>query len=168
MVFGPRGFGESKLALRDQLEFLVNILRIRFRNSAEFIRFAAVGTSGVLVNMLVYLILTRGAGIRLEIAAPIAIELSLLWNFFCNSVWTFRHRNASPWPNRLARFHLVTAAAATVNYVLLIVLVKTLHISDVLANLIGIAAGALINYSANSLWTWRHVSKPGTPQEVGN
>jgi putative flippase GtrA len=67
----------------------------------------------------------------------------------------------------------VTLPAAIVNYVLLIVLARTLGISDIVANLIGIAAGALINYSANSLWTWNQVSKletpqAETPQEVSN
>jgi putative flippase GtrA len=114
--------------------------------------------------MFVYLMLTRRAHLGLGLAAPIAIELSLLWNFVGYRSWTLRHRNASPWPNRLTRFHLVTLPAAIVNYVLLIVLARMLGISDIVANLIGIAAGALINYSANSLWTWNQVSKLETPQ----
>jgi dolichol-phosphate mannosyltransferase len=32
IVFGTRDYGESKLALRDQTEFVVNLLRLRFRN----------------------------------------------------------------------------------------------------------------------------------------
>jgi dolichol-phosphate mannosyltransferase len=150
IVFGARRHGESKLALRDQLEFLVNIFRIRFRKSAEFIRLALAGTSVVIVNMVTYFDLTRGAGVRLELAAPVAIEVSLLWSFLCNSGWTLRHRNASPWPNRLARFHLVTLVGGMVNYVLLVLLATTVGIPDVLANLIGIAAGALVNYSAQA------------------
>jgi dolichol-phosphate mannosyltransferase len=38
IVFRPRFHGKSKLALRDQLEFIVNIAKMRFRKSEEFIK----------------------------------------------------------------------------------------------------------------------------------
>jgi dolichol-phosphate mannosyltransferase len=34
IVFGKRGYGESKLALRDQIEFIINLFRLRFRTIA--------------------------------------------------------------------------------------------------------------------------------------
>ena len=84
-----------------------------------------------------------------------------MWNFVHNSAWTFRQRDSSPWPSRLVRFHLVTLAAGAVNYSILVLLVRGLGIPDLLANLVGIAAGALVNYSANSLWTWRQIPVEG-------
>ncbi|MBP7148127.1 MAG: glycosyltransferase family 2 protein [Acidobacteria bacterium] len=168
MVFAARAHGESKLALRDQLEFLANIVRIRFRRSTEFVKFCVVGGSGVLVNMGAYVALTRKAGLPLEGASPLAIELSILWNFLCNNSWTFRGRAArSGFLGKLARFHVVSAAAALANYLLLLALVHLFGVWDVLANLVGIAVGTVFNFSMNSLWTWRGLGEQTPPAGDG-
>ncbi len=163
MVFRPRAHGQSKLALRDQLEFLLNVGRLRFRRSQEFLRFLAVGLAGVFVNMALYLALTRLAGLRMEAASPIAIEASILSNFALHSAWTFRDRPAGRLPARLGRFHLVALLAAAVNYGVLLGLVRWLGMHDALANLLGIGAGTLVNYAANSAWTWRRAAPTGEP-----
>lgn len=40
----------------------------------EFVKFAIVGRSGILVNMGLLFLLTRYFSVRLEIASPMAIE----------------------------------------------------------------------------------------------
>ncbi len=42
MVFGARIHGRSKLSLADQVEFLLNVFRIRFRRSEEFLELRTV------------------------------------------------------------------------------------------------------------------------------
>ena len=64
----------------------------RRRNIAEFIKFCAVGGSGVGVNLGIYALLTRGVDLTPAIASPIAIEISLLSNFLLNEHWTFSAR----------------------------------------------------------------------------
>jgi dolichol-phosphate mannosyltransferase len=158
--FPDRVHGESKLSFRDQVEFLLNIAKIRFRKSEEFIKFCVVGGSGVFVNMGIYLLITRMMGLPYYIASPIAIELSILWNFTWNNFWTFKKREASvSWMQRLIRFHVVAGVAGLVNYAVLLGLVSGLEVWDVLANLIGIALGTLVNYFMNSLWTWKEIKK---------
>lgn len=114
-----------------------------------------MGGSGVLVNMGLLYILTRYFALRLEIASPIAIEVSILSNFTLNNLWTFRKRNTHVtfW-NRLIRYHLVTGLAGAVNYLVLLLLVKQFGIHDMISNLVGILIGTIITYSLNSLWTW--------------
>jgi dolichol-phosphate mannosyltransferase len=111
----------------------------------EFIKFAFVGGSGVLVNMGLLFILTRYFSLRLEIASPIAIEVSILSNFTLNNLWTFRKRNTHVtfW-NRLLRYHLVTGLAGAVNYLVLLLLVNQFGMHDMLSNLIGILIGTII------------------------
>ena len=130
--------------------------RLKSRKFEEFFKFAVVGGSGVLVNMGLLYVLTRFLGLRLEIASVIAIEVSILSNFTLNNLWTFRKRDTHvPFWSRLLRYHLVTGLAGVVNYLVLLLLVKALGWHDMLSNLIGIAIGTIINYSLNSLWTWR-------------
>ena len=122
----------------------------------EFIKFAFVGGSGVVVNMGLLYILTRLLDLRLEIASPIAIEVSILTNFTLNNMWTFSKRDTHvPFWSRLFRYHLVTGLAGGVNYLILLLLVRSFGLHDMISNLIGILVGTIITYSLNSLWTWR-------------
>jgi dolichol-phosphate mannosyltransferase len=131
-------------------------VNIKSKRLEELIKFGIVGGSGVLVNMGLLFVLTRYLSVRLEIASVIAIETSILSNFFLNNLWTFSKRDTHvPFWVRLFRYHLVTGLAGIVNYLVLLLLVKTLGLHDMLSNLIGIAIGTIINYSLNSLWTWR-------------
>ena len=90
-------------------------------------------------------ILTRFLSVRLEIASAIAIEVSILSNFFLNNLWTFKKRKTHvPFWSRLLRYHLVTGLAGIVNYLVLIFLVRTFGLHDMLSNLIGIVIGTFI------------------------
>ncbi len=64
----------------------------RRRSVVEFIKFCAVGGSGVGVNLGIYALLTRWLNIDPAVASPIAIEISLLTNFLLNERWTFVER----------------------------------------------------------------------------
>jgi dolichol-phosphate mannosyltransferase len=160
IIFSARLYGESKLSFRDQLEFLTNLGRIRFRKSHDFVRFCVTGTSGVVVNMGGYILLTRLLGTSMEIASPIAIETSVLSNFFLYNAWGFLkgvERHESYRIGKLIRFHTVAAFGAVVNYSLLLLLVRMFGWWDTLANLGGILVGTLLNYCMNSVWTWKEV-----------
>jgi len=166
MTFRGRTHGESKLTSRDLVEFLVNVVKLRLRQSEEFIRFALVGLSGLLVNLGSYVLLTRKIGFGIALACPIAIELSILSNYFLNDVWTFKYRRVTiPVYRRLFRFHVVAALAGSLNYLVFLILVYLMHVYDILANVIGISIGMLINYSLNSIWTW-HQSRPMSDSTV--
>ena len=131
-------------------------MKITSKRLEELIKFGIVGGSGVLVNMGLLFVLTRYFSVRLEIASAIAIEVSILSNFSLNNLWTFKKRDTHvPFWTRLLRYHLVTGLAGLVNYLVLLLLVKNFGLHDMLSNLIGILIGTFINYSLNSLWTWR-------------
>ncbi|OHB65476.1 MAG: hypothetical protein A2Y76_01810 [Planctomycetes bacterium RBG_13_60_9] len=159
MVFHRRAHGQSKLTLRDQVEFLANVARLRIRRSEEFIKFILVGLSGIFVNLGFYLLFQRKIGLPFALASPPAIELSILWNFFLNNAWTFRNRRTGvSLRSRLLRFHAVAGLAGVANYGTFLTLVSGLHVYDVLANLAGIGVGVLINYFINSIWTWHELT----------
>lgn len=167
IIFRDRKHGESKLSLRDQMEFLLNIPRLRFNRSRVFVKFCIVGVSGVLVNMGIYAGLTRLLGVSMEFASPVAIELSILSNFALNHRWTFKWRQTtSSWRRKLLQFHLVSSVAAVVNYSVLLGLVKMFGVWDITANLAGIAAGTVINYGMNSLWTWKNAPNENSDEET--
>jgi len=168
MTFRGSRHEKSKLTLRSQVEFLLNVVKLRFRQSEEFIKFTLVVLSGVPVNLGRYVLLTRKIGIDIAPASPIAIELSILSNYFLNDVWTFEYRRVTiPIYRRLFRFHAVAALAGLLNYLAFLTLVYYIHVYDILANVIGISTGILVNYSLNSIWTW-HTSSPMLDSTVGS
>ena len=154
--FSSRQGGDSKLALRDQIEFLLNIPRLGFRNLEDFMKYSLVGVSGVFVNLGLYLFLTRYYEISELVAPLIAIESALISNFILNNFWTFGKRITQ---NRIrvkfVKFHLVSGFSALINYSAFLTLFLVFGLYDILANLIGIGLAAIVNYLINSNWTWK-------------
>ncbi len=154
--FSSRQGGDSKLALRDQMEFLLNIPRLGFRNLEDFMKYSLVGVSGVFVNLGLYLFLTRYYEISELVAPLIAIESALISNFILNNFWTFGKRiTQSRIRVKFAKFHLVSGFSALINYSAFLTLFLVFGLYDILANLIGIGLAAIVNYLINSNWTWK-------------
>ena len=154
--FSSRQGGDSKLALRDQIEFLLNIPRLGFRNLEDFIKYSLVGVSGVFVNLGLYLFLTRYYEISELVAPLIAIESALISNFILNNFWTFGKRiTQSRIRVKFVKFHLVSGFSALINYSAFLTLFLVFGLYDILANLIGIGLAAIVNYLINSNWTWK-------------
>lgn len=123
--------------------------------NSRLLKFCVVGGSGVVVNMGVLYLLTEYFRIPYYIASLIAIELSILSNFFLNHIWTWKDRVGSLWV-KLLRYHVGVAGTAFLfNYILLIILTGWLGIYYLLSNLIGITAGTILNYLVNDRWTFK-------------
>ena len=85
--------------------------------SSKFLKFCAVGASGVLVNLGV-LALLRAYGVRSSFASAWAIEVSIVSNFIVNELWTFRdQRDEGTMLTRAGRFQLVSFVGASIQWV---------------------------------------------------
>jgi dolichol-phosphate mannosyltransferase len=155
--FIDRKKGESKLRFSDILEFAFNVWWIRLQSSRTFIKFAIVGTSGVLVN-LGFFTLFLMLEMNKYIASPIAIELSIIWNFLLNNYWTFRWRKTSSRTRiRGLKFNLVSILALGLSYGTFVILsIAFPDIMPQIHQLIGIVPATLVNYFLNTYWTFRH------------
>jgi len=154
--FSSRKGGDSKLALRDQIEFLLNIPRLGFRNTKDFIKYSLVGISGVFVNLGLYTLLTRYYEVSELLAPLISIETALISNFILNNFWTFGKRTThSRIRVKFLKFHLASGFSALINYSVFLALFLVFQLHDILANLLGIALAAIVNYLINSNWTWK-------------
>lgn len=156
--FIDREHGESKLRLSDIYEFARNVWWIRLHNSSTFLKFSMVGASGVVVNLGVFTLLMM-AGMNKYIASPVAIEMSIIWNFFLNNYWTFRRRKTTDRTRvKGLKFNLVSVLSLGMSYLTFVAL--TVAFPDVapqIHQLIGIVPATLANYFLNSYWTFRHV-----------
>ncbi len=156
IIFEQRQFGISKLQFKDQVEFLLNVPKIRFQQHKEWIKFCIVGSLGVVVNLAVYIILTRQLALNAYMASAIAIELSIISNFILNDRWTFNAKsNTNSLFKRFILFHLVSALGGAINYGIFYAILTYSTLFDVLAQCIGILGGVLVNYNLNAMVTWR-------------
>jgi dolichol-phosphate mannosyltransferase len=153
--FVDRTAGESKLGLGDIIEFVLNAAAIRMTSMATFIKFCIVGASGVAVNLGVFALL-MSLGLNKYLASPLAIEVSILWNFMLNHKWTFRLRKTKHKTHvKGLRFNLVSLLALCISYGTFWGVTQAYpHLSSYLAQLAGIVPATLVNYFCNAYWTF--------------
>jgi dolichol-phosphate mannosyltransferase len=177
-VFVARERGESKLSSKTQIDYLKHLYSLMKRTGEilRFVKFAAVGASGVGVNFGLFFVLTRFAGFSAQdslfsvslgsldlnvtrdfLAQAIAIEASIVSNFTLNDLFTFRdRRGAGGWfVSRLLKFNVVSLAGAGVQIGVYALLFHAIGIYDLVSHLAGIAIATLWNYLLNSWWTWK-------------
>jgi len=159
--FVDRTAGDSKLGLRDIIEFVVNAWWIRFQSSRTFIKFAIVGASGVIVN-LAFFTLFLALGINKYLASPLAVELSIISNFMLNNYWTFRWRKTGERTRvKGLKFNAVSFLSLGASYSTFVALsIAFPSAPPQIHQLIGIVPATFVNYFLNSYWTFREKNKP--------
>lgn len=116
-------------------------------------KFSLVGLSGIVVNQGTLAFLHQAFQVNLKIAGIIAIELSIISNFLLNNFWTWKEGKSRGFIQRFAKYHLVTLVSGAINYAILLAL-TSLNINYLMANLLGIAVGMVINFIINHNWTF--------------
>lgn len=154
--FTDRTVGDSKLGLSDIIEFILAAWWIRLRSLKTFLRFGAVGASGVVVNLAFFTLLLHFK-VNKFLASPIAIEISILSNFLLNNFWTFKHRRTR---DRIRikglKFNMVSLVSLVVSYGTFIALGALFpSTAPQWHQLIGIVPATLVNYFFNAYWTFR-------------
>jgi dolichol-phosphate mannosyltransferase len=121
------------------------------------LRFAVVGLSGVVVNQGLLMLLHGGFGAPLLLSSIIAIEISILTNFLLNHTWTWRLPLREPGLiRRVVQYHAAAVMAAFAgNVIILMGAVELFGIDYRIANLVGIAVGTVINFTASEVWIFR-------------
>jgi putative flippase GtrA len=123
----------------------------------RFFKFAIVGGLGTIVNEAVYVFSSKAIPIAVSLA--LAIEVSLVFNFVLNDIWTFRDKRNGSFMKRLAKFHGSSYLGNVVQYlVAIILLIYFLHeqsvITLLLTNFIGIVAGFLVRFVTSLKYVW--------------
>ncbi|QLG60709.1 GtrA family protein [Halorarum salinum] len=134
-------------------------------------QFVSVGVAGATVETLVVAVLTAGvlAGLAVAPLAAKAVgaEASITLMFLLNDRYTFSGEGAAGLAavgRRWARSHLVRLGGLTVAFVVLWLLTARTDVSLVVAgadfwptvaNAVGIGTGMVLNYVAESVFTWR-------------
>lgn len=152
--------------MSDGIAGLVSRQVVALGSSERAGRFLAVGLVGFGVDTGTVLALTSQLGVYRGSAKLVGAELAIVVMFLLNENWTFADHGAAgrlAFVNRLAKSNLVRmggVAVATVLFVVISGLDVRLPVGGealwlTVSNAIGIAAGFLVNYTAETLFTWR-------------
>lgn len=163
-AFDARTAGQSKLTMRQNLEYLRHLSRLltAHPDDLRFLRFALVGASGILVNTAVLWTLASRLGIYYVFAGAAAIATATTWNFLLNDAFTWRDRRStsrSRVVTRYLQYWAVTGVGSGLHLLILYAL-TTLGVPYLISNLAGIGAAVAWNYRTNARWTWKSTEQP--------
>ena len=114
----------------------------------RWLKFNAVGSLGILVQLGILAALTWGAAVDYLLATALAVEAAIIHNFFWHEHFTWRDRwSAGGSLGRFLRFNLTTGAFSIFgNVVLMKVFTGILDIPYLLANGLSITTCSLVNF----------------------
>ena len=168
--FRARHAGVSKATLRQGFDYLAHMLSLFWYvpSAGRFWKFALVGTSGVLVNMVTLIVLAEVFDAHKVIAWMFAVGLSILSNFLLNNAFTWRdirHSSRIHFFLRGVLAYPVAVMGIGANFAVWYPLVK--YVSDAfpyyaIFNLLGIIAGTSVNFILSS----RLVFRPSMPRTI--
>jgi dolichol-phosphate mannosyltransferase len=162
ITFENRTQGQSKLTLKEQIQFVLHLIRLyehRYRAWMQLLQFVFVGSTGVLVNMISF------AFLRLALppftgqentAWGMAIWIAMSWNFLLNRQVTFRDSRTRSMPVQYVLFCLSCLMGAMINWLTFVLLRNLFELFDehwYLAAIAGIVAGTAFNFALSK----RHV-----------
>ena len=160
--FRPRLHGESKLDSLVAVEYLGLLLAKLSgdRLSIRFVLFALVGASGLVVHLAALRTLLDMSHIGFDWgfdwAQMLAAYVAMTWNFALNNQLTYRDRRLGGWRalKGLVSFYAVCSMGAIAN----IGVASWIYGNEPiwwLAGTAGALMGAVFNYAASSIFTWR-------------
>ena len=118
-------------------------------------KFCAVGISGYVVNLAVYVVLLEWAGLHYAVAAAGSFLVAVANNYTWNRLWTFKGDRGHVAYQGL-RFLIVSTLALGANLVVLHLLVQA-GAGEILGQAIAIVLVTPLNFVGNKLWSFRRL-----------
>jgi dolichol-phosphate mannosyltransferase len=157
-VFGVRRKGVSKLDEVAVLEYFMLLIDKLFGRwvPARFLMFAFIGSLGLVTHMTV-LATALAIGVSFVVAQSVATLIAIAGNFILNNILTYRDRRIKgfgPILRGLLSFYAVCLVGAVAN----VGIANFMFVQSYawwISGLCGVLVGAVWNYAASSVVTWR-------------
>jgi putative flippase GtrA len=139
------------------LAYLKESLVTNGRTGNQFLRFSLVGSSGVVVNLVVYTLAIYAFHLHYLPAATLSFLVAMTNNFLLNRHWTFKTHGSSDrgFGGQYFKYFLVTFFGYGVNMALLWVFIDGLHWHKVYSQLVAILVTTLSNFIGSKLWAFK-------------
>lgn len=140
----------------------------------RFLKFAVVGCSGLVVNVVVFetfiaLLTNVDIETRIVIANAIGVLVSIFTNFMLNDKWTWADRAKVSFSRRLIRYYAAASIAAAIQMFVTWASFKLVwsdaptvvldhDVGPTVSLLTGIGCGMVVNFLASHLWAFKEQS----------
>ena len=116
----------------------------------KWLRFNAIGTMGVGVQLFLLFLLTRLLHIHYVIATLLAVECAIIHNFFWHQQWTWKENATQTKMDALRRFLKFNTSSGTVSLVgnvgITAALMQVVHLPLMICNILAIGACNIANF----------------------
>ena len=169
--FATRGSGESKLDGAVLWEFVILLIDKKLHGwvPARFVLFCLVGLSGVVAHLVVLGVLFNGLGAPFSTSQAVATFMAMTSNFAINNAVTYRDRQlrGMQWIKGWISFCLLCGLGVAANVGVATVIFER-QSSWWIAGVAGAVIGAVWNYVASSVFTWRHSRSKSNSRRLSN
>jgi putative flippase GtrA len=120
-------------------------------------RFAIVGAVAAGLQTLLLGGFVEYAGVHYLLAATIAIEITIVFQYILNNLWTFRAVKNTGWGeylHGLVKTNVVRGSAIPIQLGVLYGIVTWSGIAYLIANVIAILVSGVYRYVLDARWTW--------------
>lgn len=156
--FADRCHGESKLNFREQWLYLQHLIRLydfRYPEFSRFVRFGAVGATGLVVDLLCFRMLIPAFGFA--VSRAFAIWIAMSWNYAINRRITFADSSQEASPKEYLGFCTSCLLGAGLSWSASMAMVQSSGLMadyPAAAALVGTMAGAVVNYALCRVWVF--------------
>lgn len=149
---------EYKANGKVEMTEMFNIEKFIRNNWNNLYKFASVGATGAIVNLVLLWALTSYGHVYYLASAVIAIEISIIWNFILNTKITFKYkfvdRNSTIYA--LIKYHLTSLFGSLINLSVLFILTEFFKSHYLISEFIAIMLAFGFNYLISANYVWRN------------
>ncbi|MFM9161018.1 MAG: glycosyltransferase [Dolichospermum sp.] len=172
-IFRERTEGESKVTWKEYIEYIQHLIRLRLSTGrigkisqkvnfpfGRFLRFGAVGFSGVFVDLTIFHLMRTVINLGLTRSTILSAEVAILNNFLWNDLWTFgdisrKQTGKRQRFKRFLKFNIVCLAGIIIQTLVVNFLYNNVGMNQYIAKLIAIAVATIWNFWVNLKLSWR-------------
>lgn len=166
--FTERNSGSSKVNFKDVLEFIYQSYKLN-RNAPiqKFVRFGLVGICGTFFNLVILILLVNFMHFNALLAVLVAIEGSIIFNFFLNHIYTFKGYGSYPFQTKkenlsiiflkLKKYNLGALGGAIISYITFVLFFKIIHFQYIFADIFSILIAMTWNYWISTHYVWKTI-----------
>lgn len=151
--FKERFSGESKLNIKEQLNYLVHLHRLykfKFTHLMQMFEFALIGSLGMIIDLFIVYMTYGILSMNFRIARACGFTLALTFNFILNRKITFKSNGNGRILKQYAGFFIVCLLGLAVNWTISVMLFENVRFFNshyLISSILGVAGGFLVNFN---------------------
>ena len=159
--FQERLHGESKLSLKEQINYLIHVKRLfeyKYQSFSELIKFAVIGCSGIVVNLFFVFIAFDLLGIIYKLALVVGFIAAVTTNFLLNRKFTFEGAGKGDFIKQYEAFFVTCLIGFAINWIISVYLfthISFFHQFYLFTTLLGIICGMMFNFIGSKFFVFK-------------